>query len=176
MARSETKRSRKIKDTFSLLSCPNETIAYILSFLDFKTLVNAFRSCKRMGSFGGKESILWTNLSKNLALPSAEDIGFTDHAILRAIYGRGCDGCNEHPRTRKPIWEFGGRRLCKKCLRSATIRHYECPATIIAIFLVSTFRSSRWRYILRSIPIAKHTKCFCARITTNSSKRSYRMD
>lgn len=59
----------------------------------------------------------------NEGLPDPALIDMSDSAFLRAYFGRGCNGCDAHPRLKTPIWEFQGLRLCPLCFTERTVPH-----------------------------------------------------
>jgi hypothetical protein len=68
---------------------------------------------------------LWRVIRQNMGWPDPMPIGISDRDFILAVYGRGCDRCDRHPRVRTPIWEFRGVRLCAECRERHTVRDYE---------------------------------------------------
>ena len=110
-----------------LLRFPNEILCEIIASLDPLCAINLLRTCKTMFNLfdsrttSGKR--LWAVIRRNADWPDPAPLGLSDCAFLRALYGRGCNMCSQHPRVRTPIWELNGLRFCTECLEDKTVRY-----------------------------------------------------
>ena len=123
-----------------LLCLPTETLCTIIMMIpDSVASLNMMRTCKRIHALFdatqpyGKR--VWKSLREREGWPDPSRIGLSEYSFIKAIYGRGCNNCDIHPRMRSPIWEFQGIRLCKECYRTLTIRDYELDAETAAYAL-----------------------------------------
>ena len=156
-------RSRK-STPFPLLKFPNEIIHRVLSKInDFSSLQRILRTAKCVRAFGDPKtqygSQLWRNVRMRQGLPDPAIISLSDFKLLQAYYGRGCEGCDEHPSMRIVTWEFGATRFCKDCIRYFTIRDYEM--------------SEQQKTFAQDVGLPYTTTDFYSRLSGYSSYRSY---
>ncbi len=130
MATMPPKRTHSQASLLQLLHLPNEILGKIVLSIDnSKTSLEMMRTCKRIHALFDNNTRtgqrVWQSIRNKEGWPDPSVIGMSDYKFIRAIYGRGCHKCHDHPRLRTPIWEFKGMRLCKQCFRRCTIRDYE---------------------------------------------------
>lgn len=105
-------------------SLPLELWTRIFLYLSPKKAVE-LSSLKILDPLTKNGQYIWKKYRQRLHFPDPVNILLTDFMFLKAYYTRGCDFCKHHPLTRKINWEFFGKKICKECMSSVTVRDYE---------------------------------------------------
>lgn len=131
MEKSKTNKRYRIPDKKGcrLFRLPVEILGNVISYLDVEDVVSLIPTCKYMQSVmnpcGSEGKRIWHKLRLSGGWPDPSVISLTDFQFFKRLLGRGCDFCTLAPQVRIIKWEFGGIRMCKECMKSHTIRHYQ---------------------------------------------------
>ncbi|KAJ3177589.1 hypothetical protein HDU87_004342 [Geranomyces variabilis] len=147
----------------NLVDLPTEVLCEVIALTpDWQTAFAFMRTCKRIHALFDPSTHtgnrIYNEIRKKDRWPDPTQIHLSHHDFLQAMYGRGCQSCDAHPRIRNVTWEFDAKRLCTDCFRVLTIRDYELDpsasrlvaAAQIPFVVTAGYSSGRGRFVYRS--------------------------